>query len=74
MLRKINFPCVRNLTFRLLLQLLQASSYDKDKPKAKRKRVVLTLEEKLEVIKMLNKAVSYTIISEKFWNWPQHCW
>ena len=36
----------------------------KDKPK--RKRVVLTFEKKLEVIKMLDKAVSYTIISEKF--------
>ena len=28
--------------------------------------MVLTLEKKLEVIKMLDKAVSYTIISEKF--------
>uniref|UniRef100_A0A1X7VWW7 HTH psq-type domain-containing protein n=1 Tax=Amphimedon queenslandica TaxID=400682 RepID=A0A1X7VWW7_AMPQE len=36
------------------------------KDKAKRKRIVLTLEEKLDVIKMLNKAVSYTVISEKF--------
>ena len=34
--------------------------------KPKRKRVVLALEKKLEVIKMLDKAVSYTIISEKF--------
>ena len=36
------------------------------KNKPKRKRVVLTLEKKLEVIKMLGKAVSCTIISEKF--------
>ena len=36
------------------------------KKKPKRKRVVLALEKKLEVIKMLDKAVSYTIISEKF--------
>uniref|UniRef100_A0A1X7VQJ9 HTH psq-type domain-containing protein n=1 Tax=Amphimedon queenslandica TaxID=400682 RepID=A0A1X7VQJ9_AMPQE len=40
--------------------------FGKDKPKAKRKRVVLTLEEKLDVIKMLNKAVSYAVINEKF--------
>ena len=36
------------------------------KRKPKQKRVVLTLEKKLEVIKMLDEAVSYTIISEKF--------
>ena len=33
--------------------------------KVKRKRVVLTLSEKLEVIKLLDTSVSYTVICEK---------
>ena len=33
---------------------------------AKRKRVVLTVQQKLEVIKMLDNSISYTIICEKF--------
>ena len=33
---------------------------------AKRKRVVLTIQQKLEVIKLLDSSISYTIICEKF--------
>ena len=34
--------------------------------KKKRKRVVLTIEEKVKVLDMLDKSVSYSIIAEKF--------
>ena len=34
--------------------------------KKKRKRVVLTIEEKMKVLDMLDKSVSYTVIAEKF--------
>ena len=33
---------------------------------AKRKRVVLTIEDKIKIIQLLNDHVSYTIISEKY--------
>lgn len=35
-------------------------------PSKKRKRLVLTIEQKLEVLKMLDKSISYTIICEKY--------
>ena len=34
--------------------------------KKKRKRLVLSIQQKLEVIKMLDSSISYTIICEKF--------
>ena len=34
--------------------------------KKKRKRVVLTIEEKVKILDMLDKSVSYSIIAEKF--------
>ena len=36
------------------------------KAKPKRKRVVLSIKEKVEVLKLLDKGVSYTVIAEKF--------
>ncbi len=36
------------------------------KPKAKRKRVVLSIKEKVEILKLLDKCVSCTVVAEKY--------
>ena len=43
-----------------------AKSKGKGKATAKRKRVVLTIEDKLEVLSLLDESVSRTVVSEKF--------
>ena len=39
---------------------------DSSSKNAKRKRVVLSIDEKIEVIKLIDKGTSYTIITEKY--------
>ncbi len=42
------------------------ASFCKSKVKAKRKRVVLSIDDKLNIQQLLDESVSYAVISEKY--------
>ena len=50
----------------LIFSSVMAAAKVKTKATAKRKRVVLSISNKLEVLYLLDKSVSYTVILEEF--------
>lgn len=42
----------------------------KSKPAGKQKQVVLSIDDKIEILKLIDKTVSYLIIMDKYiWDW-----